>query len=54
MLYLDFYRFRASDSVPTCINSGNCTDRDVELSEVIFRIGMNYRFEWYSPVVAKY
>ena len=55
-LYLDFGTFRAFDNVlPSCTNtSGNCTNRDVDLSEFIFRVGMNYRFEWYTPVVAKY
>ena len=40
--------------------AGLCTNADVKMREYIWRVGMNYRFDWASfgkgkgPVVAKY
>ena len=63
-LYADFGTFRAFDSVTqaTPIGGGpagfggcgvpgfaaNCSNRDVRLHEFIWRVGMNYRFDWAS------
>ena len=54
-LYTDYGTFRAFDSVgASCGVSVNCTNRDVRLTEWISRFGLNYKFDWYQPVVAKY
>jgi outer membrane immunogenic protein len=56
-LYADFGRFRSHDFVNFPANCGSffdCTNRDVRLREWIWRVGMNYRFGWVAPVVAKY
>jgi outer membrane immunogenic protein len=49
-LYTDYGTFRALSSTV----SGCCTERDVRYYEWVWRFGMNYRFDWYTPVVAKY
>lgn len=55
-LYADFGSIHAFDTTPT----GGIFAADVRLKEFIWRVGMNYRFDWASfgkgkaPVVAKY
>ena len=54
-LYTDYGKFRAFDSVDlSCGVSVNCTNRDIRQTEWVSRFGLNYKFDWYSPVVAKY
>ena len=62
-LYADFGRLHALDtscSQGGCGVQGGVTNRDVRLNEFIWRVGMNYRFDWASfgkgkgPVIAKY
>ena len=59
LLYTNFGTFHYSDS-PAANACVQCYSMDVKLSEYIWRVGMNYRFDWASwgkgkaPVVAKY
>ena len=50
-LYMDFGTFRAFDTTPVACNCGNA---DIKLSQWVSRFGLNYKFDSYSPVVAKY
>jgi hypothetical protein len=63
-LYANFGTMHYGDEpgiVNNCI-AGLCHNADVKMSEYIWRVGMNYRFDWVSfgkgkapaPVVAKY
>ena len=62
LLYANFGTLHALDYVDpiVCTSAVNCTNRDVKLNEFIWRVGMNYHFDWASwgkgkaPVVAKY
>jgi outer membrane immunogenic protein len=50
-LYVDFGTFRAFENTLPFAYS----NRDVKLSEHIFRFGLNYKFDWLAgPVYAKY
>ncbi len=53
VLYADFGTFHYDNS-PAANACVQCYSADVKMSEVIWRIGMNYKFDWYTPVVAKY
>jgi outer membrane immunogenic protein len=66
-LYADFGRIHALDNSCAFAGAGGCgpgfggvTNRDVRLYEYIWRVGLNYHFDWASwgkgkaPVVAKY
>jgi outer membrane immunogenic protein len=52
-LYMNFgwHRFFAPPITPG--NCG-CVEADVFLDNHVFKLGMNYKFDWYTPVVAKY
>ncbi len=58
-LYTNFGTFGYTDS-PAANACVQCYSADVKLSEYIWRVGMNYRFDWATfgkgkaPVVAKY
>jgi outer membrane immunogenic protein len=58
-LYTNFGTFGYTDS-PAANACVQCYSADVKLQEYIWRVGMNYRFDWASfgkgkgPVVAKY
>jgi outer membrane immunogenic protein len=49
-LYMDFGKIHAFDSTLT----GCCTAQDTRYQQWVSRFGLNYKFDWYSPVVAKY
>ena len=62
-LYANFGSIHAFDyaGIPSCNPATfDCSARDVKLYEFVWRVGMNYRFDWASwgkgkaPVVAKY
>ena len=48
-LYMDFGTFSAN---PAC--SVVCPGVDVRLTQWATRFGLNYKFDWYSPVVARH
>ena len=59
-LYVDFGWQRFFDPPDTCSSCDEFAIRDVKLNNYIFRLGMNYKFDWGKypvgkyPVVAKY
>jgi outer membrane immunogenic protein len=60
-LYANFGTIHAFDFTPGCTLAVDCGARDVKLYEFVWRVGMNYRFDWASwgkgkapAVVAKY
>jgi outer membrane immunogenic protein len=54
-LYIDYGKFHYGDE-PASVNNCQfgCLNADVRMYEWIWRVGMNYKFDWYTPVVAKY
>ncbi len=59
-LYASFGTFGYGNELPAANNCQGCGSFDVKMHEYIWRVGMNYRFDWASfgkgkgPVVAKY
>ena len=58
-LYIQFDRMHYGDQPFPCAppafpGNGGCPNADVKMHEWIWRVGMNYKFDWYTPVVAKY
>jgi len=66
-LYANFGSIHAFDFTPGCVTGApaagifDCSNRDVKLYEFVWRVGMNYRFDWASwgkgkapAVVTKY
>ncbi len=53
-LYADFGTFHYTDVPSPTGGCLQCFSADVKMQEFIWRIGMNYKFDWYTPVVAKY
>jgi outer membrane immunogenic protein len=53
-LYADFGSF--TQSIPSCVGCAVGSDISVthKYTENIFRYGLNYKFDWASPVLAKY
>ena len=63
LLYANFGTLHYGDEpgvVNGCVAVNACYNADVKMHEYIWRVGMNYRFDWASwgkgkaPVVAKY
>ncbi len=55
LLYIDYGRLHYGDE-PGIVNGciAGCFNADVRMYEWVWRVGMNYKFDWYTPVVAKY
>ena len=47
-LYTNFGTFNYGNELPAAINCVQCLGADVKMSEIIWRVGMNYRFDWAS------
>jgi outer membrane immunogenic protein len=53
-LYMDFGTFSYAEGRPPGAGGNYLFNNSVRTQEQVFRVGVNYKFGWAGPVVAKY